>query len=108
MDNINQKISEILSSPESMENLRKMAESFMGESQNTPPEPKNDETIDFSKFLPIIKKLNEPQHNNRSALLLALRPNLSEERQQRLDRAVKLLKIADLLPFIQQSGFLNF
>lgn len=40
-------------------------------------------------------------------LLLALRPHLSHEAQQRLDRAVKLLKLISVYEAAKESGMLN-
>lgn len=109
MDETNEKISQILSDSQSMEKLRQMAESFFGEAPETKREnkEKSGDEIDITKLLPIISRLKSPQNNNRTALLTALRPHLSTERQARLDMAVKLLKIADLLPMIKESGLFD-
>lgn len=109
MEELNEKISQILSDTQSMEKLRQMAESFFGEANE--PKKQNEgkitDEIDISRLLPIISRLKSPQNNSRTALLTALRPHLSSERQARLDTAVKLLKIADLLPLIKESGLFD-
>jgi len=107
MEELNEKISQILSDNDSMEKLRKMAESLLGDSAPVPTPKTGGDEIDISKILPIINRLKTPQNNSRTALLLALRPHLSRERQARLDKAVKLLKVAELLPFIQESGLFD-
>ena len=40
-------------------------------------------------------------------LLKALRPHLSHEKQQKLDRAVKLLKLYNIFITMRESGMLN-
>ena len=40
-------------------------------------------------------------------LLMALRPHLSEQGQQRLDRAVKILKLISVYEVAKESGLLN-
>ena len=45
--------------------------------------------------------------DNRTALIKALKPMLSEERQQKADEVMKILKIIQLLPLIRESGLLN-
>lgn len=48
--------------------------------------------------------------NNRdknTELLMALRPHLSEQGQQRLDRAVKILKLISVYEVAKESGLLN-
>ena len=39
-----------------------------------------------------------------SRLLNALRPFLSEEKQQKLDRAQRLMKLVRIIPLIKDSG----
>lgn len=108
MEDINAKISQLLNDPEGMDRLRKMAESVLGGAEK-PPEPAVPALPDFdmTRIIPLLSKLNSRATDNRTALLLALRPHLSERRQERLDRAVKLLKVADMLPLLQESGIFN-
>ncbi|MEG0753515.1 MAG: hypothetical protein RR461_06760 [Angelakisella sp.] len=40
-------------------------------------------------------------------LLRALRPFLSKKRKKRVNEAVKLMKMKDMLPLLQQSGILS-
>lgn len=108
MEDINTKISQLLNDPEGMDRLRKMAESVLGGAEKQ-PEPVVPALPDFdmTRIIPLLSKLNSRATDNRTALLLALRPHLSERRQERLDRAVKLLKVADMLPLLQESGIFN-
>ena len=106
MDDLTDKISALLGDEGGMERIRQMAENLLGGEKNVaPPEPAPSvPDIDFTRLLPLIQRLNSPKNDNRSSLLMALRPHLSEKRQQRLDRAVKLLRLADMLPLVQDSG----
>jgi len=39
--------------------------------------------------------------------LLALKPHLTDERQQRIDKAVKLLRIISVIPLLKEQGLLE-
>lgn len=52
------------------------------------------------QFLPLISKLQ--QDNADTALLAALRPHLTDERQKRLDEAGQLLRLAQVLPLLTE------
>lgn len=104
-----------------METIRNIAASFMGENDDAPKsEPRQSEksgggfdpsslmsgmTPDqLSGMMKIMSALNSNKDDDRTALLMALRPHLSAKRQMRLDRAVKLLKIAKIMPAVTESG----
>lgn len=66
------------------------------------------EGFDISKLMGMASMLqgfNSEDDNIR--LILALRPLLSEEKRIKVDRAVKILKIINLLPLIKESGLLG-
>ena len=48
--------------------------------------------------------LKSQKPDDRSQLLLALKPHLSPARQERVDQAVKILRIMDILPLLKESG----
>ena len=50
---------------------------------------------------------NRKDESDRVKLLLALRPHLSEEKQQKVDTAVKILKLLDIAPLFKEMGILN-
>ena len=52
----------------------------------------------------LMSAMKNDQDDDRTRLLLSLKPHLSQERQQRVDQAVKLLKLITLLPLIRESG----
>ena len=57
-----------------------------------------------TKFIPLIESLKEEDES--TALLYALRPFLSSDRQKRLDDAGKMLRIMRILPMIKGTGLL--
>ena len=97
------KINEILSDKESMAEIKKLA-SMMGiQGEETPPPipapslPMGNDMPDVSKimmFSQMAKNMTENDKN--TSLLIALKPHLSEERQQKTDKAIKFLKIMNL------------
>ena len=103
MDDLSGKISALLNDPEGMARFQKMAESLLNEPKNEP----ETSGLDISKLMPIISKINSAPQDNRVALLEALRPHLSESRKERLDSAVKLLRVASFLPLLGESGLFN-
>lgn len=107
MDDLSSRISSLLSDPESMERIRNMAESVLGGAQ-THEKTKEDTDLDFSRLIPMISRLKSPKNDKRTDLLLALRPHLSDERQRRVDKAVKILRVIDMLPILQESGIFEF
>lgn len=130
MDDMAGKISELLSDPDSLENLKNMAQMFMqGSSETVSPPPSQEEDIssnsggpspfsgfdlgglnpaDMAGIIKVINTLkNNKQDDKRANLLLALKPHLSHERHERVDTAVKLLKMVDLLPLINETGILK-
>ena len=70
------------------------------ESQNKNEEKKSDSPFDVSMLLKMqgmMNALNGAGDDDRSRLLMAIKPFLSEDRRPRVDSAIKLLKIASLL-----------
>lgn len=110
MDDLSEKISSMLSDPQQLAKIREMAAGLLGNEQPSappPPPPPALPDIDMGKLLGIMSKFKSQGTDNRSRLLLALKPHLSEKRQERVDRAVKILKLLDMLPLLQESGFMN-
>ena len=63
--------------------------------------------LDPLKLIGLMSALGSGADDKRAGLLLALKPHLSVERQERVDKAVKLLKIASLLPVLKEQGLLD-
>ena len=111
MDDINEKITALLSDPSALEGIRNMASSLLGSVPSAPKEEPPDNImpdIDLGKIMSVMGKLRNTGSDERTRLLLALKPHLSERRKERVDRAIKILKLLDMLPLLQDSGFLSF
>ena len=115
MDDLSEMLAGILNDPESMERVRKMAEGFLGGEEAQEPKtasPLGDiadmfELEDLGKIVNIITKLKSAENDNRTQLLTALKPHLSEPRREKVDTAIKILKVLEILPLIKESGFLK-
>jgi len=111
MDDISAKLSEILSDPESMNRVKEMAESILNKSPEPEP-PKADLSAltdigDITQIMGLVSRLQSQNDDPRAALLSALKPHLSEAKQEKVDTAIKILRLLDLLPLIKESGILG-
>ena len=111
MDELGAKLSEILSDPESMNRVREMAESILN--QKSEPEPEKDDLSaltdigEISQIMGLVSRLQSQNNDPRAALLTALKPHLSETKREKVDTAIKILRLLDLLPLIKESGILG-
>ena len=62
--------------------------------------------VQLAGMVKMVSALNNRKEDDRTRLLLALRPHLSPEKRERVDKAVKFLKIMDIFPLIRGSGIL--
>ncbi len=108
MDDISQKLAEILNDEESMNKVRSLAQGLLSnENEETKENPLGVNSAELNAIMGIMNRLKTAGNDNRTALLLALKPNLSKDKQQRVDTAVKLLKLIEILPYLKESGILN-
>ncbi len=122
MDDVMDKVSGLLSDEESVQQLSELAKMFMSEvndgSDSAADEPASDgddgESSDSGGMPDIetILKLTSlagafTQNDKNADLLLALKPHLGEEKQKRVDKAVKLLKLIAVWNMAKESGLLN-
>ena len=108
MDDISKTLADLLNDPESLNRVREMAENLLGNqdknhttSQTDTDSIFGDMDIDpaqIGKIMSVMSKLKTNRDDERSRLLLALKPQLSPPRREKVDTAVKLLKLIDLLP----------
>lgn len=120
MDELAEKITQILNDPDGMDMVKSLAGSLLG-GQNAPQVSEETPTggalslpdsgglsLDPKQLGMIMKVMNSLKSNDadddRIRLLTALRPHLSPERQKKTDTAVKMLKLLKLLPLIKDSG----
>lgn len=118
MDDLTQKITSILNDPDSLETIKSIADSLMvDEGKNTPKQQSSTPDLSqlFSSVTPdqlggimrVVNAFNSKGGDDRAALLLALKPHLSEKRRQKVDKAVKLLKLVSVMPLVTESGLFN-
>ena len=115
MDDIASKITEMLQNPDSVEQIKAMADSLFNKGDKSEQEaPQKADAlggfgdIDIGSMMKVASLLKNSACDNRSNLLLALKPHLSEERQPRVDKAIKILKLVSLIPVFREQGILNF
>lgn len=112
------RITDILSDEESLRQLSELAEMLktgdFGDTSQEPTEDCKENSGDFGGMPDMgmmlkISSLAGAMNNNdkNTQLLLALRPHLSHDSQQRLDRAIKLLKLISVYETAKESGLLN-
>ena len=105
--NITEKLTELLNDPQGLERIKTVASSLFSEKENSSEkkaEPSSSilPDIDPMMIMKVMSSLNSSENDNRANLLLALKPHLSKQRQERVDSAVKLLKLVSLLPLMKQ------
>lgn len=121
MDDLMGKIQEVLSDEESMKQLSELASSLFSspegegtgeESESIKEEKKEDDSgggmdFDFSKLLMMGQVMNSVSNDKNTELLIALKPLLKEERQAKVDKAVKMLKLFAVFNVLKENGMLN-
>lgn len=123
MDDISGKLNEIFSSPEGMEKIKNLvsmlSNSSGGESTAVPggtgPANAAPQTpsagappFDPALLLKMQQAMGAIQRGDpRIDLLLALRTNLSDGRQKRVDEAIQIMRMINLLPLLREQGFLG-
>ena len=112
MEDLNEKLSRLLSSPEGMAKIQSAMSALTGaaeiQAELTPPPPVDSGGPDLTaltRLLPLVSGLG--QDNEDTRLLQALRPSLHGPREQRLDEALQLLRLLRLLPILQEQGVLQ-
>ncbi len=112
MENLLGRMQELLSDPESMKQISELAQMFKSGEFDTPaqqeaPAPDAGLAIDPGMLLKAGELFRQQEDDKNTALLLALRPHLGQPRQQRLDKAVRMLKIWHIWKQLQESGMLR-
>ena len=121
MEDIGEKISALLNSPDGMERLKTLAEGLLSNSSTTEYEEKSTQQSNsislpdnilqnmenIGGIMRIVNVLSKEQKDSRIELLLALKPHLSNERADRIDKAVSILKVARILPILRDEGLLD-
>lgn len=111
MDNISDKISEILADPKKLEQIKGLAGMMgLGDSPGMPKheeEKPADTGIDpsmMSTMMKIAPLLQSAQSDDDGARLLrSLKPFLRDERKSRIDGAVRMLQLMKILPLLKNT-----
>ena len=102
MDDLEQKIGQILGDPDSMAQIMSIAKSLgvMQPEQSAQPEAgsMSDSLFSLEELGPIMEIVRRAGNTEQreAALLNALKPYCSAERQQRIDRAVRIARLSQL------------
>lgn len=116
MDDTMSKLTELLSDKESLKQLSELADMLRAGAQEeqeivveeSPTEECGGGMPDMEMIAGIASLAGAMNQNDSSTeLLMALRPHLGEEKQSRLDKAVKLLRIASVVGVAKESGLLD-
>ncbi len=99
-----EKLSSILSDEESLKQVAELAQMLM-----------SDGDADGNKDIPDVSSIMKlsslagafSQQDRNTQLLLALRPHLSDERQKKVDNAVKILKLVTVWNTAKESGIID-
>ena len=94
MDELTEHIQEVLSDPEQMARIMGMAQSLMGESASGDAAPEADAGL--MQKLGAILQGEKNGGSQQQALLQAMRPYLSEKRQRKMERALRMTRMAHL------------
>ncbi len=110
LDDMSEKIQSLLSDEESMQQIKELAAMFgstsdasEASSENKPPD--GELSIDPSALMSLMSGLSKNDRN--CDLLIALKPLLSEDKQPRVDKAVKLLRLYNIYSELKESGALG-
>ncbi len=117
MDDLNEKLARLLSSPDSLNKIQSAMAALGGEGGAPSPPPATPppasppptgglpDLATLGKLAPLLAGMGKDDDDTR--LLRALRPYLHGPREKRLDEAVQLLRLSKLLPLLQQQGVLT-
>lgn len=115
MDNLIEKIGELLSDEESVKQISELAQMFISDnSENSEKCDDSDEndslfsSFDFEKIMKlqeIFSAFSEKDKN--TELLLALKPYLKDEKKKKVDKAIKIMKLLAVWNIVKNSGMLN-
>jgi hypothetical protein len=128
-----EKISEVLSDPESLKQISELAEMLKnGMAENSSADSSNEadfnneipgsdantdadfgdsagllDGIDFSQILQIIMLLSDPPKDKNVDFLSALKPLMSEDKQPKIERSIKILKLYDMIEILKENDLLK-
>ena len=122
MEDMNDMLGSLLSDPESMQQIKELADMLKSE---MPSDGKSGESgqggFDFGSLAGLMGGQFDPNmltavskvlaamngEDKNRALLMALRPHLSGDKQERVDKAVRMLKLYSAANALKDSGLLG-
>lgn len=112
MDDLMSRLNELLSDEESVRQLSELAQMMNSEttegSENKQSDEENGDQPDLSSIIKLTGIISAAsQQDKNTDLLLALKPHLGEEKQKRVDKAIKLLKLLAIWNIAKDSGLLQ-
>lgn len=109
MEDLAAKLTSLLQDEESLKQIQELAE-MMGLSSPSESKPalQNEAAPDMEQIMGLVNLLQEAKTDDENICFLnALRPLLGEERRPRVDKAIKILRLLNVLPVIKESGILG-
>ena len=116
MDNMNDMLGSVLGDPESLQQIKELADLLKSEteggSEGQQPAQNSSENssggFDPAMLMGLMGAVTAAGNDDKNrALILALKPYLSSERQAKADKAVKLLKMYAVFSELKKSGMLG-
>ena len=110
MDDIMSRISELLSDEESVKQLSELAQMLVSEenADNEDTAEQSDVQPDLGAVLKLTSLVGAASNDSRNTdLLLALKPHLGADKQKRVDKAIKLMKLLAMWNIAKDRGLLQ-
>ena len=111
MDNLTDRLTEMLSDPNQVERIKEMASSMFQGEQSKSSLPIDDSDLSPETATTIMKAVSAlksvRRDDKQTNFLLALKPLLAPERRERVDTALKFMRVFSALPMLIESGILN-
>lgn len=114
MEGMEEKLGAILGNPQMMQQIMSMAQSLTSQQESQPQQQQSQASSSLPDFDPaMIQKIagiagQMGADTNQKALLTALRPYLTQYRVEKLEKAMRAAKLANLVSSAFSSGALSF
>ena len=111
MDNIQDKIAQIMADPQALDQVQSLGKMLGLNTQQEKSTPKQEAQVPaevmskITQMMPLFQQIN--QEDDTTRLLRALRPFLSVERCRKLDSANKMLRMMKLIPLLKEGGLID-
>ncbi len=103
MEDLQEKLTALLSDEESMSQLKELA-GMIGLPVEEGSEAPSD-SGDMAKVMQLMSVINQAKSDDENICFLeSLRPLLQEERRSKVDKAVKILRLLNILPTLKDLG----